>query len=66
MADEKQKLTIDGKEYLVEDLSEAAKTQLLNLRAADQKIASVQQELAMLQTARNVYAKTLGENLPED
>lgn len=66
MADEKQKLTIDGKEYLLDDLSEAAKTQLMNLRAADQKIASVQQELAMLQTARNVYAKAMAESLPKD
>jgi glycerate kinase len=66
MADQAQKVTIDGKEYAVDALNDAAKNQLMNLRVADQKIASVQQELAMLQTARNSYAKVLAENLPKE
>lgn len=60
-----QKVTIDGKEYAVEALSDVAKNQLMNLRVADQKIANIQQDLALLQTARNTYAKVLAENLPE-
>lgn len=65
MADDKKTVTIDGNEYDLDSLSETAKNQLINLRAADQKIAAVQQELAMIQTARNTYAKVLSENLPE-
>ncbi len=66
MAEQTQKVTVDGKEYPLDSLNDAAKNQLMNLRVADQKIASVQQELAMLQTARNSYAKVLAENLPKD
>ncbi len=64
MSEQAKTVSIDGKEYPLDSLNEAAKNQLINIRAADQKIASVQQELAMLQTARNTYAKLLGENLP--
>lgn len=65
MADEKRTVTIDGKEYSLDNLNDVAKNQLMNLRAADQKIAAIQQDLAMFQTARNTYAKVLSENLPE-
>jgi hypothetical protein len=61
-----QKITIDGKEYEIEHLSDAAKTQILNLRIADQEITSIQQKLAIAQTARNTYGKALEEELPKD
>ena len=38
MADEKRTVTIDGKEYALDSLNDTAKNQLMNLRAADQKI----------------------------
>ena len=60
-----EKLNIDGKEYAVEDLSETAKQNLISLRLVDQKIAQNQQELAILQTARNAYATALKEQLPK-
>ncbi len=59
------KITIDGKEYDLESLSEASKNQLTSLQVCDQKIQSVQQELAMLQTARNAYAMALKELLAQ-
>ena len=62
---DQKKVTIDGKDYPLDSLNDTAKNQLMNLRAADQKIASLQQDLAMFQTARNTYAKVLSENLPE-
>ena len=65
MADEKRTVTIDGKEYALDSLNDTAKNQLMNLRAADQKINALQQDLAMFQTARNSYAKVLAENPPE-
>lgn len=65
MADE-QTVTIDGKEYALDDLSEAAKGQLTNLRVVDQEIARLQQQQAIAQTARNAYANALKEQLPKD
>ena len=65
MAEKVQKVTIDGKEYIIDDLNETARTQLKNLRTADQRIAHLQADLSMTQTARSVYAKILGENLPK-
>lgn len=61
---QEQTVKIDGKDYPLEDLSNDAKNQLMNLRVADQKIAAAQQDLAMLQTARNAYAKALSDCLP--
>jgi glycerate kinase len=58
-----QKIVIDGKEYEFESLSEAARSQVTNLRATDQEIARTQALLAMLQTARTAYAQTLAEEL---
>jgi hypothetical protein len=60
-----QKITIDGKEYDLASLTDEAKNQLMNVRVADQKIASAQQDLAVLQTARNAYARALAEALPK-
>ncbi|WP_281969164.1 DUF6447 family protein [Roseovarius nanhaiticus] len=65
MADE-QTITIDGKEYALESLSEAAKGQLTNLRIVDQEIARLQQQQAIAQTARNAYAQALQAELPTD
>jgi len=59
------KVTIDGKEYKLDDLSDKAKADLTSLQLVDQKIAQKQQDLAILQTARNAYAKSLTEQLPK-
>lgn len=59
------KITIDNTEYALEDLSDAAKAQLTNIQLTDRKIADLQQEIAMLQTARNAYAKALSSDLPQ-
>lgn len=58
-------ITIDGKEYELEKFSDAAKAQLVSLRVSDQKIAELQRDLAIAQTARNAYAKALSELLPK-
>jgi len=65
MADE-PKVTIDEKDYLIEDLSDDAKAQLGSLQVVDQKIATLQQEIAIMQTARNAYAKALAAALPKN
>jgi hypothetical protein len=56
-------VTIDGKEYDLESLSEEAKNQLTSIQFVDRKIAELQAELAVCQTARNTYAKTLSDML---
>jgi len=61
-----ESVTIDGNEYPLDDLSDKAKGDLASMQLVDQKIAQNQQELAILQTARNAYAKSLAEQLPED
>ena len=61
-----RKVTIDGKEYDFDSLNEVARNQLGNLRMADQRIAQLQADVALAQTARTVFAKLLGENLPKD
>ena len=61
-----QKATIDGKDYDLDTLSDAAKNQIMNLRVADQRIAQLNQELALAQTARNAYARALMEALPKE
>jgi len=63
MANE-QIITIDGQNYNLADLSDAARNQLVNLRVVDQEIASLQQKLAIAQTARVAYANALKAELP--
>lgn len=57
--------TIDGKEYDLDTLSDAAKQQLASLQICDQKIRALQQEIGIVQTARNTFAAALNENLPK-
>lgn len=59
-----QIITIDGVEYNAADLSDNAKNQIMNLRVTDQEIASLQQKLAIAQTARVAYANALSAELP--
>lgn len=64
MADKKEpKINVDGKEYLIDDLSENAKAQLGSLRATDAEIARLEAMLAMLKTARIAYARAAKEEL---
>jgi len=58
-------ITIDNQEYDLDKLSAEAKAQLLSLQVTDQKIAQLQQDLAIAQTARNAYAQALATLLPK-
>ena len=59
-------ITIDDKEYVFEDLSEAARAQLVSLQVTDQEISRLQQQQNIAQTARNAYAQALSAELPKD
>lgn len=60
-----QTITIDGIDYNTADLSENARSQVMNLRVTDQEIARLKQQLAIYQTARTTYANALKGELPE-
>ncbi|KZY36485.1 hypothetical protein A3731_40885 [Roseovarius sp. HI0049] len=62
---ETPKVTINNVEYELDSLSDDAKAQLTNIQLTDRKIADLQQEISMLQTARNAYAKVLNDNMPK-
>jgi hypothetical protein len=69
MAEDNEKtIKINEKEYDIESLSDEAKTQILNMRIADQEVTALQQKLAIAQTARNAYSRALRIelDLPED
>jgi hypothetical protein len=59
-------ITIDDKEYFLEDLSEAARAQLVSLQITDQEIIRLQRLEKIAQTARNAYAQALSAELPKD
>jgi len=56
-------ITIDGKEYAPDELSDNAKEQIASMKIADQQIAQLQSELAIAQTARNAYARALADEI---
>ena len=59
------KITIDGKEYETDALSDEAKNNIQNVQFCEQKLADLKRELALVQTARNAYAQALKGALPE-
>ena len=56
---DKSKLTFDGKEYTIEDLSEGAKQQVLNIQFVDERIQQINNELAIADTARIGYSRAI-------
>ena len=57
-------ITIDDVAYTEADLSNEAKTELASMQICDQRIAALQTDLAIAQTARNAYAFNLKSLLP--
>ena len=58
-------ITIDNKEYELDTLSDEAKNQLQMMQFVDNELQRLQAQAAVLQTARNAYAKALTEALPQ-
>lgn len=59
------KVSINGIEYALAELTEEAKAQVKNLKAADAEIRHLNTRLAIAQTAHNAYIKALEEALPK-
>ena len=60
------KITIDGKEYNSDSLSEEAKKHLNALQMVDGEIRHLQIQLGIANTARGVYVQLLKAALPQD
>jgi hypothetical protein len=65
MAEEVKTWTINDKEYDLDDLSETAKSQIVNIQVVDGEIGRLNQQLAIMQTARNAYGKALNDEIAE-
>jgi hypothetical protein len=57
------KVTIDGVDYDTDTMSQESRQQLEMLMMTEQKIRQLQAEVAMMQTARQVYAAALKASL---
>lgn len=57
-------ITIDGIDYDMDTLSEEAKAQITALQHVNERLIKAEQELAILQTARNAYGAALNDLLP--
>jgi hypothetical protein len=53
------RITIDGVEHLVADLSDAAKGQIQSLRYIEAEMARLQAQAAVLNTAKQAYGNNL-------
>ena len=53
------KITIDGKEYNADDLSESGRAQVASLQFVDGELLKLQNTVAVYQTAQGAYAKAL-------
>ena len=58
-------INIDGQEIKLNDLSDTARSQLTNMQAVYRQIADIQQQIAIMQTARNAYATALKGEIAE-
>ena len=58
-------ITIDDVAYAEEALSKEAKAELVSMQVCDQRIATMQTDLRIAQTARNAYANALNGLLPK-
>lgn len=58
-----QKINIDGNEYLLSDLSDKVKEQLVNLQFVDAQIQQLNNEWAVADTARIGYTNALKKEL---
>lgn len=65
MADTEPKLTIDGAEYLLKDLSDEAKAQIQSLQFVESEIGRLNAQVAVASTARIAYQNALKELLPK-
>ena len=65
MTNKTEKITIDGKDYNLSDVSTAAKEQLRNIQFVDAQLLQLRNELAISDTARLAYTRALKSELKD-
>ncbi len=60
---DKKKITIDNVEYIIDELSDVAKTQIANINFVDSRIQQLDSEWAVSDTARIGYTNALKAEL---
>ena len=60
---DEQKITIDGTEYALDELSENARAQISNIQFVDVMMQQLNNELAVADTARIGYTQALNNEL---
>lgn len=65
MANQEAKVNINGKEYLLSDLSADAKAQLQSVQFVNAEIQRLNAKLAIAKTAKQAYEQALIANLPQ-
>jgi hypothetical protein len=68
MAEKKEaptKVSVDGIEYNISDLSDNAKSQMRGMQVAITEIKRLDIQKALVETARNAYGQALSADLPE-
>ncbi len=63
MSNEIPTITIDGNEYVIDQLSDEHKTVIHHIQVADVKLEELQTMQAILTTGRQAYINQLGEEL---
>ncbi|CUB02773.1 DUF6447 family protein [Marinomonas fungiae] len=58
-------ITIDGKSFDLEKVSDKARAQISSLQVVEKELNLLQSKIAMTQTARNAYASSLAPQLPK-
>lgn len=64
MLNDEVEVTVDGISYVLSELSEQAREQVVNLQFVDAQMAELNAKLAVFQTARNAYQSVLQQLVP--
>ena len=65
MSEETNTITIDDKDYNLDDLSDECKAEIQSLQSCESEIARLNAKLAVAGTARIAYQRAVAELLPE-
>jgi len=66
MTDKQGRLTIDGIEYEIDDLTDEAKAQIKNIQITEAEIKRLNIQTIIAQTARSTYMQALKAALPKN
>ena len=66
MSEETTTITIDDKEYSLDDLSDECKAEIQSLQFCEGEIARLNAKLAVAGTARIAYQRALAKLMPEE